>query len=172
MKREALLLGTQFFAATDYSEAVRFCHESGWGDDGELKNEILVHDEAAIGTDFLEMETVRHARILYDRAGKMIHGLRHTDGVDYYCDQPVASDTMGSQMEALRTALLTWQIERNGTEGLTAPFEDLLEQVLHWGQAQRTKTSFDLEDQINAFKVREDMSPVVVAPIPGATPCA
>ncbi len=172
MRREALLLGTQFFAATDYSEAVRFCHESGWGDDCELKNEIIVHDEAAIGTDFLEMETVRHARILHDRAEKMIKTLRHSDGVDFYCDQPVASATMRSHMEAMRTAILNWQIERNGTEGLTAPFEDLLAQVLHWGEAQRTKVSFDLEDQMSAFRVREDMSPVTVAPIMGATPCA
>lgn len=172
MKREATLLGTQFFAATDLSEAVRFSQESGWGDDGELKNEIIVHDEAAISTDFLEMETVRHSRMLHDRAGKMVHALRHSDGVDFYCDQPVDAASMRSQIEAMRTALLSWQIERDGTDGLSTPFEDLLEHVLHWGDAQRTKTSFDLEDQMNAFKVREDMSPVTVAAFMGATPCA
>lgn len=163
MRREATLLGTQFFSATDLSEAERFSRESGWGDDGERKSEIIVHDEAAVSTDFLEMETVRHARMLHDRAGKMIRALRHSEGADFYCDQPVDAAGMRSQIESMRSALLSWQKERNGTDDLSAPFEGLLEHILHWGGAQRTKISFDLEDQMNAFKVREDMSPVTVA---------
>ncbi|MCV9964122.1 hypothetical protein OIU34_19760 [Pararhizobium sp. BT-229] len=167
----ALMIGTHYFAATERPEAFRFAEESGWGV-GSLRHEIEVHDESAVGLDFLEMETVRHARILHDRAGTMLEHVKDRDGVDIYCGQAVDTEMMRSQIEALRASLLDWQSERKGTDELASPFEDLLEHVMHWEDARPTKSSFGLPEQMASFKVREDMSPVIVAPIAGATPCA
>jgi hypothetical protein len=173
MKREAFVLGSHFFAATDYDDAVRFIQESGGIANGEIKNEIIVHDPSAVMTDFLEMETVRHARIVHDRAQKLVHALqRDEDGVCFYNGQEVDAEIMCSQIKNMETALVTWQEDKIGIDALSAPFEELLEHVLHWSDSQWVNSSYDLEAQMDAFKLREDMSPVTVPAFAGATPGA
>jgi hypothetical protein len=150
----------------------RFCEESGWGSDERPRYDIITHDPNAVGLDYLEMETVRHARILHDSAGRMMLRVVKRDDVNVFVGQEVDTRIMLAQMEALRVAIVAWQAERNGTDNLAAPFEDLLEHVLHWEDLELTKSAFDLGDQMESFKVREDMAPVIVAPVAGATPCA
>lgn len=169
--RNALMIGTHYFAATELHEAIRFAEESGWGV-GNRRHEIEVHEESAVSFDYFEMEAVRHARMLHDRGGKMIASIRQEGGIDTYCGRPVDTETMRSRVEAMRTALVAWQSDRKGTDDLSAPFEALLEDVLNWGKAQPTKSTFDLEDQMNSFKLREDMAVIKLAPVMGATPCA
>ncbi|MBY3157271.1 hypothetical protein HFO56_33645 [Rhizobium laguerreae] len=168
--KNALMIGLHNFAPTEFHDLRSFCLECGWGFDDRPRQEIVTHDPSAVGLDYLEMETVRHARMLHDRAGQMIKLVVLRDGAEVFCGQPVDTHILQAQMDALRISLLSWQSDRNGTDKLAAPFEDLLEHVLHWEEARPTKATFDISDQMASFKVREDMSPVVVAPIAGATP--
>jgi hypothetical protein len=167
----ALVLGFQNFAATDLNDAIRFCQESGWHFNGNQKHEIIVHDSTAIGIDYLEMETARHARMLHQRAEWMIKEVRKREGTDVYCGEPVDVAVMRTQIDAVRSSLLLWQTDRTRIHDLAAPFEDLLEHSLHWEDAQPTKSTFDHADQMEAFKLREDMVPIRVSPITGATLC-
>lgn len=168
----ALMIGTHNFAATDFHDMRRFCVESGWGADSNPRHDIVVHDPSAIGIDYLEMETVRHARMLHDRAQGILRNAAERDGVKVWYGETLDTQSLLAQLEAVRGSLVVWQSERNGTDDLASPFEDLLEHVLHLEDARPTQSSFGLSEQMASFKVREDMSPVVVAPIPGATPCA
>lgn len=170
--KNALMIGIHNFGPMEFQDLRRFCEESGWGSDGHPRYDIVTHDPNAAGLDYLELETVRHARMLHEAAGNMMQLVAKRDGVDVFCGQQVDTHIMLAQMEALRVAIVAWQFERNGTDKLAAPFEDLLEHVLHWEDARPTKASFDLSDQMESFKVREDMAPVIFAPVAGATPCA
>jgi hypothetical protein len=170
--KNALMIGTHNFGPTEFQDLRRFCVESGWGSDDNPRYDIITHDPDAVGLNYLEMETVRHARILHDHAGRMLQNAVKRDDVDVYRGQQVDMRMVLAQLEALRVAIITWQSERNGTHRLAAPFEDLLAHVLHLEDSQFTKPSFDISDQMKSFNVREDMAPVIVAPVAGATPCA
>jgi hypothetical protein len=169
--KHALSIGSHSFGPTEFQDLRRFCQESGWGSDERPQYDIVTHDPDAVGVDYLEMETVRHARMLHDSARSMMQLVVKRDDVDVFMGQEVDTHRMLAQMEALRVAIVAWQAVRNGTDDLAVPFEDLLEHVLHWEDMRLTKSTFDLCDHMDSFKVREDLAPVVVSPVSGATPC-
>lgn len=168
----ALLLGDQFFAANDRDGLTQFAEASGWGLSEGRGETIVVHDADVASTDFLELETVRHARIIYDRAGLMVRHIRKVDNVEQYSGRPIEKAVMLENMENLRQAILEWQAERNGTEGLAAPFEDLLTEMIGWENGNQKINEFDLLDQVKAFKIREDMADVTIIPVPWSAPAA
>ncbi|MCS4090212.1 hypothetical protein [Rhizobium sp. BK176] len=171
--KNALMIGAHNFSPLEFQDLRRFCVDAGWGSDDSPRYDIVTHDTDAVGIDYLEMETVRHARILHDHAGRMLkNSVKRDDGVEVYYGQQVDTHRMLAQLEALRVAILRWQSERNGTDHLAAPFEDLLDHVLHLTDSQFGKPAFGITEQMESFGVREDMAPVVVAPVAGATPCA
>jgi hypothetical protein len=170
--KNALMIGSHYFAATEFEEAVAFAEESGWGV-GRRQHEIDVHDESAVQFDYFEMEMVRHARMVHDLAGNMIANIRREDGADTYHGRPVNAAMMRTYLDAMRTAIVAWQSNREATDNLAEPFEALVEQVLHWEKARLTKPTFDLSDQLSSFKLREDMAEIKLSPVMGATPsCA
>ncbi|MBY3433638.1 hypothetical protein HFN89_05695 [Rhizobium laguerreae] len=168
----ALLLGDQFFGANDRDEVAEFAKASGWGLSDQGMETIVVHDDIGPSADFLELETVRHARIVYDRARLMSEQTRRVNHVDQYSGRPVDKKAMRQNMEVLRQAILEWQNARNGTDSLAAPFEGLLAEIMRWEDGNRKLNGFDLIDQITAFKTREDMADVTVVPVPWSAPTA
>nr|WP_250807451.1 hypothetical protein [Neorhizobium tomejilense] len=166
LSAQALLVGEQFFAANDRDGMKQFAEESGWGTDERPSETITVYHEGSVTADFLELETVRHARILYDRARLMVSRLRTVDSVEQYSDRPIDKADMLDGMEQLRVAILDWQARRNGTEHLAAPFENLLAEMIRWEEGRQKINSFDLLDQVKAFRVREDMTDVTFIPAP------
>ncbi|MBY3151439.1 hypothetical protein HFO56_03425 [Rhizobium laguerreae] len=168
----ALLLGDQFFGANERDEAVEFAKASGWGLSDQGMETIVVHDDRGPSADVLELETVRHARMVYEGARLMIEQTRRVNRVDQYSGRPVDKNTMRQTMEGLRQAILEWQNARSGVDGLAAPFEDLLAEIMRWEDGNRKLNGFDLIDQITAFKIREDMADVTVVTVPWSAPTA
>lgn len=168
----ALLLGDQYFAANDMEGIEEFADASGWG----LKQTgqtIVVHDDVEPSGDFLELETARHARLVYDGARVMVSQVKGVNPSDcQYAGRKVDKLAMERKMECLRKAMVEWQDERSGTDGLAAPFEDLFAEIVQWEDGNPKRNKFDLFDQVKAFKTREDMADVTVIPVPwnGPTP--
>ncbi|MCZ7861022.1 hypothetical protein O9X98_06350 [Agrobacterium salinitolerans] len=160
----ALLLGDQYFAANDTDGIAEFAEASGWG----LKQTgqtIVVHDDVEPSGDFLELETVRHARLVYDGARVMVAQVRGANPAEcQYAGRKVNKLAMERKMESLRRAIVAWQDERRGTDGLAAPFEDLFAEIGAWEDGNPKRNRFDLFDQVQAFKIREDMAEVTVVP--------
>lgn len=166
----ALLLGDQFFAANDRDGLTQFAEASGWGLRDEQGETIVVHDDGVVSINFLELETVRHARIIYERAGLMVGHIRKVDGVEQYSGRPIDKTVMLENRESLRQAILEWQAERNGTDCLATLFEDLLAEMIRWEDGNRKLNEFGLLDQVKAFKIREDMADVTIIPVPWSAP--
>ncbi|MDW9481315.1 hypothetical protein GOB57_21960 [Sinorhizobium meliloti] len=166
----ALLLGDQYFAANDLDGIAEFAEASGWG----LKQTgqtIVVYDGVEPSRDFLELETVRHARLVYDAARVMVAQVRGVNPSECkYGGRKVDKLAMERKMESLRRAIVEWQDERSGTDGLAAPFEDLIAEIVEWEDGNPKRNRFDLFDQIKAFKIREDMADVTIIPIPWNAP--
>lgn len=165
-----LILGDQYFSANDRDGLVRFAEESGWGLNDKGGETIVVHHDGATYTDFMELETVRHARILHDRASLMVGHVKQVDGVEKYSGRPVDKTVMLESLEGLRQGILIWQTDRAGTDHLAAPFENLLAEMVRWEEGNQKINKFDLLDQINAFRVREDMADVTITPRPWSAP--
>ena len=160
----ALVLGDQYFAANDIDGIAEFAEASGWG----LKQTgqtIVVYDDVEPSGDFLELETVRHARLVYDGARMMVAQVRGVNPVEcQYVGRKVDKLAMERKMECLRKAIVEWQDERRGTDGLAAPFEDLFAEIVEWEDGNPKRNKFDLFDQVKAFKIREEMAEVTVVP--------
>jgi hypothetical protein len=159
-----LILGDQYFSANDRDTAVQFAEYSGWGLNDKGGETIVVHNEAMTSDDFMELETIRHAYILYDRASLMVGRVRHVDGRDQYSGRYVDKEEMVAGLENLRHAILEWQTARDGTDNLASPFESILAEMMRWEEGSPKINTFDLIDQIKAFKVREDMAVVKITP--------
>ena len=168
--KEALLVGDQYFAANDLESLMQFAEESEWGLEDRKCDTIVVHDESAVTTDFIEMETVRHALIVHDRARLMVGHIRKIDDVEQYSGRPIDKTAMLQGMDALAQAIIDWQDTRTGSDRLSAPFDALLGEMIRWEQGNQKINSFDLLDQIKAFKVREDMADISIAPSPWRSP--
>jgi hypothetical protein len=157
-----LVLGDQYFAANDMDGIAEFAEASGWG----LKQSgqtIVVHDDADTSGDFTELETVRHARLVLDGARVLVSQVKGQNPTQYHFEgRAVDKLAMEQKMERLRCAIVTWQDERNDTDGLTAPFEDLYAEIVQWQDGRPKRNMFDLQDQIKAFRIREDLSDVNV----------
>jgi hypothetical protein len=161
-----LSLGDQYFAPNDMDGIAEFAEASGWG----LKHTgqtIVVHNGAEPSGDFMELETVRHARLVLDGARVMIGQVKGQNHLQYqYQGRQVDKLAMQRKMECLRKAIVAWQGERSGTEGLVAPFEDLWTAIVQWEDGRPKRNAFELQDQVKAFRVREDLAAVNVVTVP------
>lgn len=165
-----LLLGDQYFAANNMEGIAEFAEVSGWGlvHTGQT---IVVHNDAEPSGDFMELETVRHARLVLDGARVMVGQVKGQNHLQYqYHGRQVDKLAMQRKMECLRTAIVSWQSERNGTDGLVAPFEDLWSEIVQWDVGRPKRNAFELEDQVKAFRVREDLAAVNVVTVPWSAP--
>jgi hypothetical protein len=167
-----LVLGDQYFAANDMDGIAEFAEASGWG----LKpsgQTIVVHNDAELSGDFTELETVRHARLVLDGARVTVSLVKGQNRMQYqYEGRAVDKLAMERKMESLRKAIVTWQDERSGTDRLVAPFEDLFAEIVQWQDGRPKRNAFDLQDQIKAFRVREDLADVNVVTAPWNGPRA
>ncbi|MCS4089206.1 hypothetical protein [Rhizobium sp. BK176] len=167
-----LVLGAQFFAASDMEGIATFAEASGWGM-RHIGQTIVIHNEAEPFGDFMELETVRHARIVLDGARVMIGQVKGQNHLQYqYHGRQVDKLAMQRKMECLRQAIVAWQDERNGIDGLVAPFEDLWTEIVQWDDGRPKRNAFELEDQVKAFRVREDLASVNVVTVPWISPLA
>jgi hypothetical protein len=167
---QALTLGEQFFAANDLDGMRQFAGHSGWGINESAGQTIKVYDDGAISSNIVELETIRHTRILHDRARLMVSHIRQVDGVENYSGREIDKTCMVNAKDTLKQAILDWQTNRNGTDSLAAPFEDLLAEMIRWEEGRLKINDFSLLDQIEAFRIREDMADVTVVPVPWSGP--
>jgi hypothetical protein len=137
MGDDALQSGTHFFSATDPQGALALADQLEW-DIMSMEPAIEVHDPDAAQTDFLEMETARHAMMLMSA-----------------CRRDLSSDPM---VETLRQAILNWQDGRAGHAAMASAFHALRESEL----ADVSERTSWLKQQMSAFLRREDGTPVQI----------
>ena len=154
----SLTVGRHYFSPLDLEGAEAIAAETGCRISGP-EQVILVHDEDAVGIDHLEMETVRHARMLYDAGIKMREIALSAGG--RYCGTEVDMAVMAAETSSLADAIVDWQ-ENRDIDRLSQPFETLFDRVVEWGELQSVKTSYDLVDQINTFRLRQDATPISI----------
>jgi hypothetical protein len=166
----ALVMGDQYFAADDYDNMTSFARESGWGISNDRKQTIKVLNPEAVSKDFADLETVRHARIVHDRAWLMSGHVKIQDWTETYRNRPVERDEMLTRMDRLGATILQWQEDRNGTDYITGPMEAVFGLMTQWEEGRTPYNSFNLPEQLTAFKVREDTVDVTVIPKPWSGP--
>jgi hypothetical protein len=139
MGDDALQSGTHFFSATDLQGALALADEMEW-DVMSLESAIELHNPDAAQTDFLEMETARHAMMLMSA-----------------CDRDLNSDPMA---ELLRS-MVQWQDDRAVYSAMASAFHAFRDSAL---SDVREETSW-LKQQMSAFLQREDGAPVQIRAI-------
>ncbi|MCV9964123.1 hypothetical protein OIU34_19765 [Pararhizobium sp. BT-229] len=147
MGPSALAYGSHYFSATDPDGPGALADQMGWRLCGKV-HPVEVHDVDAAQTDFLEMETVRHARMMLDWAERSI-AVSKVKAPDP--EMPV----MESLARELRSTILDWQEKKAGYVPVSTAFHRLRESSFSPATAD-TRPKLQLE----AFVSREDASPV------------
>lgn len=174
MWKGALELGSHYFSALDIEGMKAFAQELGWAVVSATPGHIKVLDESAVSTDFFDIETVRHARILME-CGEHI--------VRYLDDQAISrdDDSLRALENSYRLAIgnlhrevISWQDKRDGVEALFEPISALESLILEWGPRDQNKTQRNPNDdeileyvnvdgvksQIAAYRLREEQATV------------
>ncbi|MBY3432864.1 hypothetical protein HFN89_01570 [Rhizobium laguerreae] len=135
MGEDALLSGAHFFSATDHQGALALADQMGW-QVSATDPIIEVLNADAVQTDFLEMETARHAMMLLAAA----QGDRDSD--------PLVRD--------LVDAVIDWQDDKAGYAAMASAFHALRETRLPDVSEETSR----LKQQITAFLRREEGAPI------------
>lgn len=143
----ALGPGSHYFSAADPNGPAAFAEQMGWRRCGKVYP-IDVRDADYEHTDFLEMETARHARMLLDWAERSL-AVSKVKAPDP--EVPVLENLA----RELRSAILDWQRERSGYNVLATAFHALRER-----EFSNVSLGSRLAAQMDAFVWREDAAPV------------
>ncbi|MCZ7862452.1 hypothetical protein O9X98_13850 [Agrobacterium salinitolerans] len=143
----ALACGSHYFSATDPDGPATFAEQLGWRLCGKVYP-IEVHEADYEHTDFLELETVRHARMLLDWAEASITLSK--------VKAPVPETPLLERVASeLRSSILDWQAEKAGYASVAKAFHALRE-----SQFAEALIVGRRSVQIGAFVTREDAAPV------------
>lgn len=143
----ALACGSHYFSATDPEGPAALAEQMGWRLCGKVYP-IDVCEADYEHTDFLEMETVRHARMLLDWA-EMAIAVSRVKAPDP--EMPVL-EGLASE---LRSFILDWQVEKAEYTSLAKAFHTLRESKFSDAFVIGRRAL-----QIEAFVTREDAAPV------------
>lgn len=143
----ALACGSHYFSATDPDGPAALAEQMGWRLRGKVYP-IDVFDADYEHTDFLGMETVRHARMLLDWA-EMAITVSRVKAPDP--ELPVLEDLASE----LQSSILDWQVEKAGYTELAKAFHTLRESKFSDALVIGRRAL-----QLEAFVTREDAAPV------------
>jgi hypothetical protein len=145
----ALACGSHYFSASDPDGPAAFAEQMGWRLDGKVYP-IDVFDADYEQTDFLEMETVRHARMLLDWAETLLAVSK------IKAPNPKTPVLEGLAFD-LRSAVLDWQAKKAGYASVANAFHTLRESDFSEALIMGRRVL-----QMEAFVSREDASPVEI----------